>query len=72
MGIFYFGLGPNAREKASASLADYYAFALGPAPEGASAAIRELADRRHSERIGMLGVRNDSRGERLSCQGCDD
>jgi hypothetical protein len=46
VGIFYFGLGPDAREKASASLADYYAFALGPAPEGASAALRELADMR--------------------------
>ncbi len=37
--------GPT-REKASASLSDYYGFALGPAPKGASASLRELADLR--------------------------
>lgn len=43
VGAFYFGLGPNAREKASASLGDYYAFALKPMPREASASIRNLA-----------------------------
>lgn len=43
VGSFYFGLGPHAREKASASLSDYYGFALKPMPEQASASIRHLA-----------------------------
>ncbi len=46
VGMIYFGLGPNAREKVSASLSDYYGFALGPAPEGASASLHTLADLR--------------------------
>ncbi|HEY0229153.1 MAG TPA: LLM class flavin-dependent oxidoreductase [Mycobacterium sp.] len=43
VGAFYFGLGPNAREKASVSLGDYYAFAVKPLPQQASASIRRLA-----------------------------
>jgi alkanesulfonate monooxygenase SsuD/methylene tetrahydromethanopterin reductase-like flavin-dependent oxidoreductase (luciferase family) len=43
VGSFYFGLGPNAHEKASASLGDYYAFALKPMPQEASTSIRNLA-----------------------------
>lgn len=43
VGSFYFGLGPHAHEKASASLGDYYRFALKPMPEQASASLRHLA-----------------------------
>lgn len=43
VGAFYFGLGPNAREKAGAALGDYYAFALRPLPRQASASLRRLA-----------------------------
>jgi alkanesulfonate monooxygenase SsuD/methylene tetrahydromethanopterin reductase-like flavin-dependent oxidoreductase (luciferase family) len=43
VGAFYFGLGPNALEKARASLADYYGFALKPIPDEASASLRALA-----------------------------
>ncbi|CAN5665881.1 LLM class flavin-dependent oxidoreductase [soil metagenome] len=43
VGAFYFGLGPDAAQKASATLADYYGFALQPIPQQASASLRELA-----------------------------
>jgi alkanesulfonate monooxygenase SsuD/methylene tetrahydromethanopterin reductase-like flavin-dependent oxidoreductase (luciferase family) len=43
VGAFYFGLGPNAAEEASATLADYYGFALKPIPQQASASLRDLA-----------------------------
>lgn len=37
VGAFYFGLGPNPAEKASATLADYYRLTLKPMPKQASA-----------------------------------
>jgi alkanesulfonate monooxygenase SsuD/methylene tetrahydromethanopterin reductase-like flavin-dependent oxidoreductase (luciferase family) len=43
VGAFYFGLGPNAAERASATLADYYGFALKPIPEEASDSLHRLA-----------------------------